>query len=89
MGLATESSEPMWGPDESMAKPLFSPQCLGEISVRWNQYLERSIMLYHCDLCNSSGILFRLANKPWGLWSPPKIMFDPVDAYGKYIHRRI
>jgi len=87
MGLATESSEPMWGPDESVAKPLFSAQCMGEISVRWNQYLERWIMLYNCELCNTSGILFRLANRPWGPWSPPKIMFDPVDAYGKYIHQ--
>jgi hypothetical protein len=43
-------------------------------------------MLYNCELCNSSGIIVRLADTPWGPWSTPKIIFDPEDGYGKFIH---
>jgi hypothetical protein len=43
-------------------------------------------MLYNCELCNSSGIIVRLADTPWGPWSAPKIIFDPDDGYGKFIH---
>jgi hypothetical protein len=69
-----------------MAKPLFSAGCAGELSVRWNYFLEKWIMLYNCELCNTSGVIVRLADVPWGPWSPPRIIFDPDEGYGKYIH---
>ena len=78
--------QPIWTSDESMAKPLFPTGCAAEISVRWNYYLEKWIMLYNCELCNTRGVIVRLADTPWGPWSAPKIIFDPEDGYGKFIH---
>ncbi|MFL6488039.1 MAG: DUF4185 domain-containing protein [Nitrososphaera sp.] len=80
------SKTPLWTPDESLAKPLFSAGCVGELSVRWNYYLEKWIMLFNCELCNTSGVIVRLADTPWGPWSAPRIIFDPEDGYGKFIH---
>jgi hypothetical protein len=85
-GITEDGSKPLWNSDESTAKRLFSAGCAGELSVRWNYYLEKWIMLYNCELCNTSGIIVRLADTPWGPWSAPKIIFDPDDGYGKFIH---
>ncbi len=87
-GIAEEDhdSQPLWNSNESMAKPLFSTGCAAELSVRWNYYLEKWIMLYNCELCNTDGVIVRLADTPWGPWSAPKIIFDPDDGYGKFIH---
>jgi Domain of unknown function (DUF4185) len=81
-----DPSKPVWTHDESNAKPLFPAECAGELSVRWNYYLEKWIMLYNCELCNTRGVIVRLADVPWGPWSTPKIIFDPEDGYGKFIH---
>lgn len=88
-GIADEKEDhlqPIWTSDESMAKPLFPTGCAAEISVRWNYYLEKWTMLYNCELCNTRGVIVRLADTPWGPWSAPKIIFDPEDGYGKFIH---
>ena len=91
-GIADDDEEeedhlqPLWTSDESMAKPLFPTRCAAEISVRWNYYLEKWIMLYNCELCNTRGVIVRLADTPWGPWSAPKVIFDPEDGYGKFIH---
>src|SRR5215213_3739035 len=86
-GFDPGSSMPIWESNESMAKPLFSAGCIGELSIRWNYYLEKWIMLYNCNLCNTRGVIIRLADKPWGPWSTPKIVFDPADGYGHFIHQ--
>ena len=86
-GFDSGSSTPIWESNESMAKPLFSAGCIGELSIRWNYYLEKWIMLYNCGLCNTKGVIVRLADKPWGPWSTPKIVFDPADGYGSFIHQ--
>ena len=31
-------------------------------------------------------MIVRVADTPWGPWSAPKIIFDPEDGYGKFIH---
>ena len=88
-GIADEEEDhlqPIWTSDESMAKSLFPTGCAAEISVRWNYYLEKWIMLYNCELCNTRGVIVRLADTPWGPWSAPKIIFDPEDGYRKFIH---
>ena len=82
----TSDHQPLWEPDESKAKPLFSAGCVGELSVRWNYFHAKWIMLYNCELCNTSGIIVRLSDRPWGPWSAPKIVFDPPDGYGKFMH---
>ncbi len=86
-GFDPGSSTPIWESNESMAKPLFSAGCIGELSIRWNYYLEKWIMLYNCGLCNTKGVIVRLADKPWGPWSTPKIVFDPADGHGRFIHQ--
>jgi hypothetical protein len=85
-GFIEDSNMPLWTSNESLAKSLFSANCIGEISVRWNFFLEKWIMLYNCDLCNTNGVIVRLADKPWGLWSNSKIVFDPVDGHRRFIH---
>jgi hypothetical protein len=85
-GFESYSNRPLWQSDESLAKPLFSARCIGELSIRWNYYLEKWVMLYNCDLCNTNGIIIRLADLPWGPWSSPKIIFDPVDGHRRFIH---
>jgi hypothetical protein len=86
-GLDTDSKKPLWNTEETFAKPLFSASCIGELSVRWNYYLDKWILLYNCDLCNTNGIVIRLADDPWGPWSTPKIVFDPADGYGQFVHQ--
>jgi len=83
---SSDSKKALWKTKEEEAKPLFKAECIGELSVRWNYYLNKWIMLYNCDLCNTNGVLIRLADNPWGPWSSPKIIFDPKDGYGKFIH---
>ena len=83
---SSDSKKALWKTKEEEAKPLFKAECIGELSVRWNYYLNKWIMLYNCDLCNTIGVLIRLADNPWGPWSSPKIIFDPKDGYGKFIH---
>ncbi len=86
-GMDTDSKMPIWKSDESSAMPLFSSNCMSELSVRWNYYLGKWIMLYNCDLCNTRGVIVRLADSPWGPWSSPKIVFDPSEGYGRFIHQ--
>jgi hypothetical protein len=83
---SSDSKKPLWKINEEEAKPLFKAECIGELSIRWNYYLNKWIMLYNCNHCNTKGIVIRLADNPWGDWSSPKIIFDPKDGYGKFIH---
>ncbi|HYF99870.1 MAG TPA: DUF4185 domain-containing protein [Candidatus Saccharimonadales bacterium] len=86
-GFQENSGIPAWTIDEAYAKELFSAGCIGEISIRWNGFLDKWIMLYNCDLCNQSGVVVKTADKPWGPWSPSKIVFDNSDAYGHFMHK--
>ena len=86
-GFNKDSGKPLWQSDESLARPLFSASCIGELSIRWNYYLGKWILLYNCDLCNTNGIVVRLADDPWGPWTATKIVFDPADGYGLFVHQ--
>ncbi|HZA06443.1 MAG TPA: DUF4185 domain-containing protein [Nitrososphaeraceae archaeon] len=57
-GFEDNSNKPLWQSNESLARPLFSADCVGELSVRWNYYLEKWIMLYNCELCNTNGVIY-------------------------------
>ena len=85
-GFEIDSNKPSWSSEESLASPLFSANCVGELSIRWNYFLGKWIMLYNCDLCNTNGVIVRLADKPWGPWSTSKIVFDPADGHRRFIH---
>jgi len=77
----TGNGNPVWSESESAAQPLFHDPVIGELSVAWNQYLERWIMLY-------SGVAMRSAPLPWGNWSAKQVLFNPFtdDGYEHFIH---
>jgi hypothetical protein len=78
-----QASGEKWSPAEEDAHPIFdrdgSP-CMGELSVTWNRYIDRWLMLYNCD--RPRGVLFRVAPEPWGPWSEPAVLFDPRADHG-------
>ncbi len=44
-------------------------RCIGEFSVTWNRPLQSWLMLYQCG--HDHGVEARIAQAPWGPWSPP------------------
>jgi hypothetical protein len=88
-GFKRHSHQPLFSASESDAAPLFNDPtaCMGELSVKWNPFIARWMMLYNCD--PQGGIVMRLAENPWGPWSAPQIIFDPWRDHGycNYIHR--
>ena len=93
-GMAANGT-PTFGSVQSGAAPLFtdSPSnCAGEVGVEWNQFIDRWIMLYECDLStpsNPAGIWMRTATQPWGPWSSPQTVFAKKDAFCVFIHRAV
>jgi Domain of unknown function (DUF4185) len=96
---AGEGGSHAWSDRESDAAPLFCSGCVGELSVRWNPFLERFILMFNSD--NPGGIVLHAAPKPWGPWTHEPIMafdanfrapgldpFDPClgDGYGRFMH---
>jgi hypothetical protein len=53
-------------------------RCVGEFSVTWNQPLGVWLMLYNCGPPKTAQILARVAATPWGPWSRPTLLLDPV-----------
>jgi hypothetical protein len=70
--------------DESASSPLFedAPPCMGELGVEYNAYLHRWVMLYNCLSANPRGIVMRTASYPWGPWSAPQTIFNPIRDKG-------
>lgn len=77
---------PHWSSTESDAKTLFTHPCIGELSVTYNPFLRKWLMLYNGD--KPRGINFRVADAPWGPWSETALLFAPWrdKAYGEYMH---
>jgi hypothetical protein len=80
-----ENNQPSWSSREEDAPPLFDQPCIGEFSVSYNAHIEKWILLYNCGFENARGINLRTANRPWGPWSDPLILFHPWDDRG-YCH---
>lgn len=80
------AGQPRWSNRERDAVPLFSHPYVGELSVTYNRYLGKWLMLYNAE--KPRGINFRTADHPWGPWSPPQVLFDPWEdgGYGHFIH---
>lgn len=66
---------PVWTKEESEAVPLFYQPCVGELSVSYNEFINKWIVLYNCG--SPRGINCRTADNPWGPWSEPFVIFDP------------
>jgi hypothetical protein len=86
---------PVFASSETDATPLFhdSPtDCAGEVGVEWNQFVDSWVMLYECPNntpANPHGIWMRVADQPWGPWSPPQTIFNKDDGLCKFIHRAV
>lgn len=79
------SGKPRLSEKEEEAQPLFDQPCVGELSVSYNRFIDKWIMLYNCFFPKWRGINIRTADKPWGPWSEPQILFHPWDDNG-YCH---
>lgn len=81
-----KDGRPRWSPHEADAAPLFDHPVVGELSVTWNPYLSRWIMLYNST--HPRGIVLRTAERPWGPWSDALMLFDPWrdGGYGVFMH---
>ena len=102
VGLAPDAA-PRFSASETDAFPLFADyaagsaeprNCVGELSVEWNRFIKRWVMLYNCSnrsAANQSGIYMRVAEQPWGPWSTPQTIFNAVRDGGlcRFIHRAV
>ena len=67
---------------------------MGELGVEWNPFVRRWVMLYNCTnntASNPRGVYMRLAQQPWGPWSAPQTIFNPVRDHGYcyFMHRAV
>jgi len=85
-GMDTER-EPTWSCNEEDAVPLFDLPCVGELSVKFNRFIRKWIMLYNCGK-ERQLINMRTADYPWGPWSDPQVIFDPKrdGAFCRFMH---
>jgi len=79
------SGRPTLSSNEDDAQPLFNQPVVGELSVSYNRFINKWIMLYNSFMPTSRGINMRTADKPWGPWSEPQIIFHPWNDNG-YCH---
>lgn len=79
--------EPVWSDKESDTQALFQEGCVGELSVSYNRFIRKWIMLYNCFTPQRQhrGINMRTADFPWGPWSQPQLIFEPWND-GGYCH---
>lgn len=97
---------PVFNGGEAGAVPLFHDSlpgpggtmqladCMGELGVEWNPFVRRWVMLYNStnnSTLNPRGIYMRVAPQPWGPWSAPQTIFNPVrdDGLCFFIHRAV
>jgi hypothetical protein len=87
-GLDSRTQKPEWSASESDAKALFDQPCLGEFSTIHDEVMGKWIMLYNC---HADGIEMRTADEPWGPWTDPQVIFEPVrdGAIGKYVGKDV
>ncbi|MEW6137600.1 MAG: ankyrin repeat domain-containing protein [Thermodesulfobacteriota bacterium] len=82
------SGTPLWSAREQDAQELFHQACVGELSVSYNRFIRKWIMLYNCTK-EFPGVLMRTSDFPWGPWSKPQVLFHVRDDDGfcNFIHR--
>ena len=83
------AGQPTWSSQEENAQPLFDQPCVGELSVSYNHFIGKWIMLYNCCCVEAvRGINMRAADQPWGPWSEPQVIFHPWgdNGYCHFIH---
>jgi hypothetical protein len=78
---------PTWSDKEADAKPIVKNGTLGDLSVTWCKDLGLWLMTYDRRV-PSDCVAFSYSRTPWGPWSDPQPIFNPVrdHALGNYIH---
>lgn len=81
------ANAPTWSDNESDATPIVKDGTLGDLSVTWCKDLGLWLMAYD-RRTQPNGIAFSYSRTPWGPWSEPQILFNPVrdNAFGRFIH---
>lgn len=78
-----QNGNPRWSKNEQMSAPLFDQPEVGELSVTYNNYIDRWILLYNAG--NPRGINMRTSQYPWGPWTKAQVIFNPWSDSG-YCH---
>ncbi|HXC33927.1 MAG TPA: DUF4185 domain-containing protein [Verrucomicrobiae bacterium] len=81
------SNAPSWSDNESDAFPIVKDGTLGDVSVTWCKELGLWLMTYD-RRTTLNGIAFSYSRTPWGPWSEPQVLFNPLrdSGLGKFIH---
>lgn len=77
---ADETGSPTWGDSPDDAE-LVVDDTVGELSVVWNDYLDRWIMTY---LAEGTGVVMREGLSPWGPWGEAELVVSGSDVPGLY-----
>jgi hypothetical protein len=79
---------PTWSERELDAAPIVRNGTMGDLSVTWCKDLGLWLMTYDSRPPAAPGILFSYSRAPWGPWSEPQVIFNPMrdGAMGKFIH---
>jgi hypothetical protein len=83
-GLAGE--QPLWAAGEKSGV-LVVPTPVGELSVMWDEYLQRWIMTYLDDQADQ--LVIREAKELWGSWGPALTLVSSAyypALYGAFLH---
>ncbi|MFW9986193.1 MAG: DUF4185 domain-containing protein [Candidatus Odinarchaeota archaeon] len=75
------SNLPIWSTNHADAQPVIEAPT-GEMSVMWNAYLERYMMIHLDDVAKK--IVIRIAQMPWGPWSQPHTVITRPEYVGFY-----
>jgi hypothetical protein len=76
----SDDGEPTWSADAADAV-LVIDRPTGELSVAWNDYLDRWLMTTMAD--NADAVMHEGVT-PWGPWSEPHILYRQADLPGLY-----
>ena len=86
LSLVDANNTPVWSSNMNAAKRVIPPT-IGELSVMWDKYLEKYVVIY-TDIAHS-GICLRVAEDLWGPWSAPYLIAHARDypgLYGAFLH---
>lgn len=78
-----QNQAPIWSSNESEARPIVDDVKAGEISVRWNNYLDKYLLAFF-DYNSGDSAYLRSAEKPWGPWSEPQLVYSGNQRYDWY-----
>jgi hypothetical protein len=81
------ANAPTWSDSESDATAIMKDGTLADLSVTWCKDLGLWLMTYD-RRTQLNGIAFSYSRTPWGPWSEPQLLFNPLrdGGLGKFIH---